>query len=912
MAYDVFISYSAKDKATADAACAALEQAGVRCWIAPRDVIPGRSWAGSIVEAISASRVMVLIFSSHSNSSQQVLREVERAVHKGVLIVPFRIEDVPPSADMEYYISTPHWLDALTPPLAPHFQRLCQTVSSLVPKRRGEMPSVTSKPRVAPQKPLAPQPAPTPAPIAWFRRPAVVGSAFAAVAAICAVFAILLFGRTNDRDLPKAGPSSVAAMRAGTPSQTPTTVASTSRKSEGIGGDNQNGPANAGEPSSTSAPPKLPTQPTVVESERPRPLPQTLDRPRQAEDTGSPRKLAFLVGVQTYKHGELKDLKYPENDVADLSTLFKRQGFAVTLLTTRAKPHEEQFPTAENIRRQFADLLNGASKHDLLVVGLAGHGIQPEGSPQSYFCPYDANPSERDGKLVQPETLLSVNEILQQLRESGIGQKLLLVDACRNDPQVEGGRRGGGMRQVDVATLPQQTGVLMSCDQGEFSFESESFGNGHGAFFYEVIEGLNGAARDDDGVVTWESLGAFVRKRVPAKVRSIFGAKVGQQNPNAITNLSGAPIELARIERPPVESAASHPGGAPPQGSTLNPNPPQGADRASPEQASDGLTRLAAPFSREQASAARKAWAAHLQVAGARKNSLEMPMVLIPPGQFAMGIESNATELIQRLQVEGPQSLAQETPSHVVRISKPFYLGIYEVTKAQFAKFVEETHYKTDPETNHKGGFGYSTRDKTRVQRTLYSWKNWGVPQGDASPVVNVSWNDATRFCEWLGQKEGKRYRLPTEAEWEYACRAGTTTIYYNGNNPEDLVQIGNIADATARGTFPPTKFPEWAKAVGSSDGWSFTAPVGGFSPNNFGLYDMTGNVAEWCQDWFDPAYYASSPPVDPSGPAEGLSRVIRGGGWTANPMQCRSAMRWFGEPNDYLWDTGFRVVCTP
>ncbi|MFN2598216.1 MAG: toll/interleukin-1 receptor domain-containing protein [Pyrinomonadaceae bacterium] len=132
MAHEVFISHSSGDKATADAVCAALEASGVRCWIAPRDILPGQSWAEAIVNAISASRVMVVILSSRSNSSNQVLREVERAVTKGVVIVPFRIEDVQPTQAMEYYLSTPHWLDALTPPLEQHIQSLVAAVGSFL------------------------------------------------------------------------------------------------------------------------------------------------------------------------------------------------------------------------------------------------------------------------------------------------------------------------------------------------------------------------------------------------------------------------------------------------------------------------------------------------------------------------------------------------------------------------------------------------------------------------------------------------------------------------------------------------------------------------------------------------------------------------------------------------------------
>jgi hypothetical protein len=132
MAHDVFISYSSKDKPVADAACATLESNGVRCWIAPRDVAPGVAYAESLVNGLSNSRLMVLVFSANSNRSPQVLREVERAVSKGLPILPLRIEDAPMSQAMEYYISSQHWLDALSPPLERHLSRLCESVKALL------------------------------------------------------------------------------------------------------------------------------------------------------------------------------------------------------------------------------------------------------------------------------------------------------------------------------------------------------------------------------------------------------------------------------------------------------------------------------------------------------------------------------------------------------------------------------------------------------------------------------------------------------------------------------------------------------------------------------------------------------------------------------------------------------------
>ncbi|MBI1918588.1 MAG: toll/interleukin-1 receptor domain-containing protein [Planctomycetes bacterium] len=133
--HDVFISHSSEDKAVADAVCAKLESQGVRCWIAPRDILPGTNWGEAIVQAIGDSLVMVVVFSSHANISEPVVREVERAVNKKVIVLPFRVENVAPSGPLEFFLSSAHWLDALTPPLEGHLQHLAETVQVLLAKR---------------------------------------------------------------------------------------------------------------------------------------------------------------------------------------------------------------------------------------------------------------------------------------------------------------------------------------------------------------------------------------------------------------------------------------------------------------------------------------------------------------------------------------------------------------------------------------------------------------------------------------------------------------------------------------------------------------------------------------------------------------------------------------------------------
>ncbi len=152
MAYDVFVSYSSKDKPTADAVCAVLESRGIRCWVAPRDILPGRDWGGSIIEAIKGARVMVLVFSANANTSTQIKREVERAVNKGIPVIPLRIEDVTPTETLEYFLSTPHWLDAFTPPLEQHLEYLVDVVQKII----GQQSAVAEKKAELPATPAVP------------------------------------------------------------------------------------------------------------------------------------------------------------------------------------------------------------------------------------------------------------------------------------------------------------------------------------------------------------------------------------------------------------------------------------------------------------------------------------------------------------------------------------------------------------------------------------------------------------------------------------------------------------------------------------------------------------------------------------------------------------------------------------
>jgi hypothetical protein len=218
MAHDVFISYSNKDKPTADAVCAALEANGMRCWIAPRDILPGSDWGEAIIDAIHGCRAMLLIFSSNSNSSAQIKREVERSVNAGIPVVPFRIEDVMPSKTLEYFISTQHWLDALTPPMEQHLQYLVNTMRAILAQQPDGSEASAREPQLKPQPaaravtpPAAATPPATaaPAPSAPGRKFAWPGAIGLLVLAMVAATVVAVVWRRGDR--PAAPPVTVKA-----------------------------------------------------------------------------------------------------------------------------------------------------------------------------------------------------------------------------------------------------------------------------------------------------------------------------------------------------------------------------------------------------------------------------------------------------------------------------------------------------------------------------------------------------------------------------------------------------------------------------------------------------------------------------------------------------------------------------
>jgi len=277
-------------------------------------------------------------------------------------------------------------------------------------------------------------------------------------------------------------------------------------------------------------------------------------------------------------------------------------------------------------------------------------------------------------------------------------------------------------------------------------------------------------------------------------------------------------------------------------------------------------------------------------------NSIGMKLALIPSGSFMMG----------SLQEE--HGRFPDEHIHRVVITRPFFLGIHEVTVGQFRQFVDATGHRTSAEKDNQGGQGINSSGKLATG-PVYGWRSPGYEQTDSHPVVNVTWHDATAFARWLSQKESAIYRLPTEAEWEYACRAGTRTAFQTGTSAESITRAANVGDLTLRDARLEFRNLPDIEFIQSHDRFVFPAEAGQFEPNRFGLYDMTGNVCEWCSDWYDPNYYRRSPPTDPQGPANGTMRAYRGGSWTSLARFCRSGDRARYEPLHRANTIGFRVV---
>lgn len=550
-----------------------------------------------------------------------------------------------------------------------------------------------------------------------------------------------------------------------------------------------------------------------------------------AQPGGRPRKVgdryALLVGIDDFAN--INKLQFCGNDQVALRDELIRSGFpAENVYLLHDKAEENRYrPSKGNIEHQLDVVLKLAEPNDVLVLAFSGHGVQL--GKQSYLCPFDAFPND-------PKTLIPLDGIYERLRNCQASFKVMLVDACRNDPELAGGRSTvatDGMRQfarnLETTKPPVGMALLNSCAPGEVSWEDANFG--HGVFMHFVLDGMRGAAdADEDGFISLDELRRYAGTKTKTHVAHRFNRS---QRPFLKSELENEALEFALI---PVRT----------QGSVADVPPQRPGPTATP-----GL----GPSAPKEIT-----------------NSIGMKLVLIPAGEFQMGSPDSE---------EGRQD--NEGPVHRVRITRPFHMGQFEVTQAEYERVMG-----TNPSKFSENGFSnrVSGMDTSRF------------------PVDCVSWDDAQEFCRKLSVLEKNRavrYRLPTEAEWEYACRAGTTTPFHCGRELTGR-------DANVNGKFPS----------GTTEEGPFlerTTTVGSYKPNAFGLYDMHGNVLEWCVDGYDSWYDPNSRVDDPQGVGhprfEGW-KPLRGGSWNDKAPVSRSARRqpWRRQPGSFI--AGFRVVQVP
>jgi formylglycine-generating enzyme required for sulfatase activity len=551
------------------------------------------------------------------------------------------------------------------------------------------------------------------------------------------------------------------------------------------------------------------------------------------------KKYALLVGVKSYDHNKLSDLKYTENDAEEMANVLTEAKYdeVVVLTTSRGQKDEKKKPTKANVERELARLLKRVTKHDVVLIGLSGHGVQYEVKQgnkkrdESFFCPSDAKIIKSDDFEKLEATMISFRKLFEQLDDSGAGSRLLLIDACRNE--------AGGSRNADTNAMPNPTkgtAALFACKGGERAFESNDLK--HGVFFYHVIQALTGKAKDEKkGNVTWDGLTRYVRANVGDYVEENVGGGA-KQTPHLMANVEGDPVLIV----PSKEKVKS--------------------DR-------DNFT-----------------------------NSIGMKFVRVKAGTFTMGSPKDEKER------------PDDEQQHEVEITKDYFIGVTEVTQKQYRTVMgyHPSYFSKDGKEADTGKY---------VDLSKPAGGKYDVARKDTEdfPVENVSWEDAQEFLKKLNalaaEKKFKvKYRLPTEAEWEYACRGG-----HHVKGLKDKAQLPfHFKSPTASLSSDKANFDGNYPDGDAEKGKNLvrTCKVGSYEANALGLLDMHGNVWEWCSDWYDEKYYATSPRKDPPGADSGSGRVIRGGSWDCGGRGCRAAHRFSDPPSDRLYTLGFRVAAVP
>jgi formylglycine-generating enzyme required for sulfatase activity len=636
------------------------------------------------------------------------------------------------------------------------------------------------------------------------------------------------------------------------------------------------------------------------------------------------KRFALVIGVDEYQDEQISRLSGAGNDAKALAgALVRYAGFPAdqVILLASDQPQQRQ-PNRGNILQYLSNLRGIVPEDGLLVVSFAGHGVEREG--RGFLCPSDARIG---GSIALLEsTGVAVDTVREWIRQTGVKQVLIILDACRNDPTGRGGeenrltdsfaqRFNFDVRNKEVTAFA----TLYATDVGHVAYEYKEKKQGY--FTWALVEGLKGGAANDKGEVTLGGLVKYLQEQVPKRVHLDMGQEKSQRPyatvggykadelvisvPGSVAHATTtvAPVDPAAIELEFWNSTrnssdvgdfkeylAKYPNGTfaglarnrikalEATRSKLNPEP-------NPKESKPGVGGLPLhSFEFEIVTVNSKGSITDRRKGQSRfcdeqVNGIDLALVEIPGGTFLMGNTDSETDQIRNVYERigrSPQDAQKysrlSVPQHSVSVPS-FYMGKYEVTQAQW-RAVSRL-----PKVN---------RDLVVDPSTF---------KGDKLPVEGVSWEDAMEFCARLSRATGRAYRLPTEAEWEYACRGGTGTTFYLGDTiTPELVNYNGY-------------YPYGSAAKGAYR--QKTTTVGGVGyPNAFGLYDMHGNVWEWCMDYWHESYNRA--PADGSSWETGGDaslRVLRGGSWMSFAVDCRSTYRVNASPGARFNYFGFRVV---
>lgn len=565
-----------------------------------------------------------------------------------------------------------------------------------------------------------------------------------------------------------------------------------------------------------------------------------VQRPMEAP-AGEGTRFALLIGINKYRNlGRLNTCGADARELARV--LIERAGFPEdqVILMTDDADRPQNLPTMGNLLNRFEQISILPRADDAVLVFFSGHGVTVEG--EGFLVP-------ADGSQRNAIPLKSVKSMLEKCEAKA---KLLVLDCCH------AGSASKGVSSIAPTLVKKgaNLAMLLSSGAGQSSYMTED--ETHSIFTRYLLHGLSGAAdKSKDNSITVKELHGYLRLQM---MKWCF--KSGKTQVPVVYPDPAPDTVLALVPKPTGRPGSSE---HPPQASLLPKTlraayvvPVKSIDQyGNPVAKGIGLkTRFPAEI-----------W--H------RKTGMEF--ILVEPGAFPMGSKLPAREVAAKY--GGKEDyFTDDHPQHEVTLTRPFYLGKYEVTFAQFSQFVASTGYKTDAERD-EGAYVWTGTDWQK--RPGMCWREPGFEQTPRHPVACLSWDDAGAFCEWSGME------LPTEAEWEYACRADSRTVFPWGDEATGAAGQANVADeTTVKRSFGWETFRE------VSDGYPYAAPVGSFRPNQWGLYDMVGNVFEWCRDWYGSDYYEQSEARDPQGPPKGEYRVLRGGSWFGYPGAARSPNR--------------------